>query len=165
MRTTLRHYGQTERVNRIEEEALRHHVSEDHSKWDRWLSAVDFGINNSWHSSLHNTPFFSNYGCHPVRPATRDVKRRVPQATDFAEKIEELVVQAKRWMEKARQRMIKNYEHKRGSVWYSPGDWVLLSTGNLHKREPGARKLKPFYGTVPSAEDGGSCGCEVSITC
>ncbi|NBK24827.1 MAG: hypothetical protein EOM68_22730 [Spirochaetia bacterium] len=137
--------GQTERVNRVVEEALRHYVAEDHRDWDRWLSMVEFGINNSWHGSIKSSPFFLNYGFHPVTPSQREVMSKVPRARDFLSKIEEVVEQAKRNMERARQRMMQLHEKKRRPVSYNPGDWVLLSTENLHKREPGARKLKPRY--------------------
>jgi hypothetical protein len=40
--------GQTERLNRVLEDMLRHYVSPSQDDWDEYLSMVEFAYNNSW---------------------------------------------------------------------------------------------------------------------
>ena len=72
--------GQTERANRMLEEMLRAYVSLEHDDWDAKLACAEFAINNSWQATVKNTPFFLNYGQHPLTPATK----QLPKAADFA---------------------------------------------------------------------------------
>ena len=60
--------GQTERVNRVMEEMLRAYVAPHQDEWDEHLVAVEFAYNSSVHASTGETPFFLNYGQHPVTP-------------------------------------------------------------------------------------------------
>lgn len=62
--------GQTERMNRIVEETIRHYVSPTHDDWDEHLSQIEFAINNAHHEGLHNTPFYMNYRRNPLTPLT-----------------------------------------------------------------------------------------------
>lgn len=43
--------GQTERMNRVLEEMLRHYVNPARTDWDKYLTAAEFAVNNSWHES------------------------------------------------------------------------------------------------------------------
>ena len=60
--------GQTERVNRILEDMLRHYVNPMLNDWDDHLDAVEFAVNNAWQESVQTTPFMLNYGQHPRLP-------------------------------------------------------------------------------------------------
>ena len=60
--------GQTERVNRVVEDMLRHYVSPTQHDWHKHLPLVEFAINNSWHESVQATPFELVYGRRPETP-------------------------------------------------------------------------------------------------
>ena len=60
--------GQTERVNGVLEDTLRHFVGPYQNDWDDLLAPVEFDLNNSWHHSIRNTPFMLNYGQVPDGP-------------------------------------------------------------------------------------------------
>ena len=60
--------GQTERVNGVLEDILRHFVGPYQNDWDDLLAPVEFALNNSWHHSIRNTPFMLNYGQVPDNP-------------------------------------------------------------------------------------------------
>ncbi|KAJ9511978.1 hypothetical protein QJQ45_004438 [Haematococcus lacustris] len=139
--------GQTERVNRVIEEMLRHYVNDAHTDWAEHLPWVEFAINNSWHESIRQTPFFLNYGQHPMTPATLDLPRKVPKASAFAENVEKEVHKARQCWREAQQRMKALVDGKRREVTYKPEQLVMLSTVNMRKRkdEVGVRKLKPRY--------------------
>jgi transposase InsO family protein len=70
--------GQTERLNRILEDMLRHYVAPAQVDWDEHLPMVEFAYNNAWQESVQETPFYLNYGFHPLSPLScmlRDVAR------------------------------------------------------------------------------------------
>jgi hypothetical protein len=54
--------GQTERVNRILEDYLRHYVGPRKTDWDKHLPEAEFAYNNSWQASINTTPFRLTYG-------------------------------------------------------------------------------------------------------
>lgn len=60
--------GQTERVNRVMEDMLRHFVDPTQSTWAKLLPLVEFAINDSWHESVQAIPFVLNYGKRPALP-------------------------------------------------------------------------------------------------
>jgi hypothetical protein len=87
--------GQTERANRTLEEMLRAYVQPDHTDWDEHLACAEFAINNSWHKSIKNTPFFLKCGMHLLTPISAILPRLVPSAHDLVEGIEGAVRRAK----------------------------------------------------------------------
>ena len=97
--------GQTERTNRTLEEMLRAYISLEHDDWDAKLACAEFAINNSWQETVKNTPFFLNYGQHPLTPATKQLSSTVPKAADFAEGIVKSVKEARKCMEAKQQKM------------------------------------------------------------
>jgi hypothetical protein len=54
--------GQTERVNAVFEDTLRHFVGPYQNEWDSWVCMVEFAMNDAWNMSVQNTPFMLNYG-------------------------------------------------------------------------------------------------------
>jgi hypothetical protein len=138
--------GQTERMNRVIEEMLRSYISPSQRDWHEWLPLVEFAINNSWQESIGTTPFFLNYGEHPLTPADLDLPARVPKAAQFAGDIERHVKLARRRWAEAQQRMKERVDDRRRSVTYNKGDQVLLSTVNLRwGGADGVRKLMPRW--------------------
>ena len=77
--------GQTERVNRVLEDTLRHYVSSTHDDWDEYLSNAEYAINNAWHESIQTTPFMLNYGQHPRGPLALPQTSAVPKALIFTQ--------------------------------------------------------------------------------
>ena len=75
--------GQTERVNRILEDMLRHYVNPMLNDWDDHLDAVEFAVNNAWQESIRTTPFMLNYGQQPRLPGQVSIDGNVPAALKF----------------------------------------------------------------------------------
>ncbi|KAJ9514991.1 hypothetical protein QJQ45_017006, partial [Haematococcus lacustris] len=115
--------GQTERVNRVIEEMLRHFIRPDQRDWAEYLPLVEFAINNAWQES------------------------KVPQAHEFVKGMKKAVEQARQCLARAQKRMKSYQDNKRREALYLPGDMVLLSTQNMRGKanQPGVRKLKPRY--------------------
>ena len=79
--------GQTERMNRIVEETLRHYVNDRQDDWDLLLPAVEFSINNTFQESIQTTPFYLNFGYHPTLPV--DIRMSASALADsFMQKAE-----------------------------------------------------------------------------
>jgi len=66
--------GQTERMNRVLEDMLRHYVSPLQDDWDDHLATAEFAINNSYQESVKNTPFRLNNGRDPRTPLSWGLK-------------------------------------------------------------------------------------------
>ena len=62
--------GQTERMNSVLKDMLRHYVSPDQQDWDLFLSLAEFSMNNCYKSSIQCTPFQLVYGKQPKTPAS-----------------------------------------------------------------------------------------------
>ena len=147
--------GQTERMNRVLEDMLRHFVNRHHDDWDQFLATAEFAINNAENSSVQNTPFMLNYGRHPLVPANmqehlRDAKlwqkhERVPAANIFIDKISKAISLAKQAMHQARERQLQILSGKSRPHPFEPGQRVLLSSKNVKLRSSGTPKLQPRW--------------------
>jgi hypothetical protein len=76
--------GQTERVNRILEDYLRHYVGPRQTDWDKHLPEAEFAYNNSWQASINTTPFRLTYGQDPIIPFQKILDTNIPSADAFA---------------------------------------------------------------------------------
>ena len=142
--------GQTERVNRIMEDMLRHYVdSVDHTRWDQFLPTAEYAINNAFHESTGSTPFTLVYGRSPRSPLSIPRQSKVPTAAEFARSMSEAHAAAKRCMQAAQQRQKVYYDSDRRDVVFRVGEKVLLSTKNIKLQGVGhattVQKLMPKW--------------------
>jgi transposase InsO family protein len=154
--------GQTERMNRVVEEALRHFVSPKYDDWDEYLHCVEFAINSLHNEATGFSPFQLMYGFNPASPFDRVLglrpgqmlpappKRDSQSATMWTnrEKHQETlrrIAKAKRNLEAAKQRMVAQANKAREPLVFKEGDKVLLSTKYLNIPIPGSKKFGPRY--------------------
>ena len=143
--------GQTERVNRVIEEALRSFVQNSQVDWDRCLPNLQFAYNTSKHSSTGETPFYLNYGKHPVVPAElmRDASssadQQVPATSTYVADLKASIAQAVLQLEKSRERQRNVADRRRQDQQYAIGDRVLLSTAHMALPPNLTRKLARLY--------------------
>jgi hypothetical protein len=130
--------GQTERANRVLEDALRAYVNGHQNDWDQYLAPLEFAVNSSVHSSTGVSAFAMN-GVAPRSPLDVALGRQ-PQALDPVPSVSDLVNQAKVVMEDARgfmmERQAKQKEaadRRRRDEKYAVGDQVMLSTAAFRK--------------------------------
>jgi transposase InsO family protein len=118
--------GQTERMNQVLEDYLRHFCSYYQDNWDKVLDMAEFSINNLDSGSLEVSPFFFSYGHHPCFNILTENKGR----KDLDDFILELQLKQEKAMEclvQARQQQVLNYnKNKKPSPVYQEGDKVLL---------------------------------------
>ena len=123
--------GQTERVNRVLEDMLRHYVSPVQDDWDQHLSYAEFAINNADHKSTGSSPFMLNYGYSPRIPFSIGKSSKSPAAIDFVEAMQRRITEARRLHKVASQRQKLYADTSRKAVVFQPKQWVLLSSKNL----------------------------------
>ncbi|KAJ9527526.1 hypothetical protein QJQ45_025744 [Haematococcus lacustris] len=143
--------GQTERVNKVMEDMLRHYVGAEFNDWDQFLAPIEFAINNSFHTSIRTTPFRLNSGFDPRLPLTLDLESTaIESARDFTKVIYSNLEKAKQAIHAARHRQKAYYDMNHTDAKFQVGDQVLLSTKHLRFKNPGSPKLLPLYiGPMP----------------
>ena len=160
--------GQTERVNRVLEDVLRHYVNATHTDWDDWLPMAEFAINNAYHESIQNTPFVLNYGQQPCIPLQlpKAMQSHVPAALRFTQAQQFQLQRAKACLKAAQDRMRLYADPKRRPVPCEPGQKVMLSTKNLDlvSKSPGTKKLLPLWiGPFEVKEQVGPVACKLIL--
>ena len=140
--------GQTERMNRLLEETLRHYVSESHRDWVLHLPCAEFAINDSVSASTGHTPFFLNYGEHPRNPLLGEppkASNAAPDAVAYTEAIADAVRTAKQLLKAAQDRQKSHADTRRRDVQFAAGQQVLLNTKHLRAHMQGCTKLLPRW--------------------
>jgi hypothetical protein len=157
--------GQTERANRVLEEMLRAYVGPLQDDWDLLLPLAEFAVNSAWHESVRETPFYLNYGRHPVTPATHGLPTAAhPAAAELATRIRTSVERAQTLLRSAQQRQKRFADERRRERSFAVGTPVLLSTKNLRLRTPGTQKLMPlFVGPFPIVKRIGSLAYQLEL--
>ena len=137
--------GQTERMNRILEDMLRHWVGPDHDDWDQFLSCCEFAVNNAFQKSIGTTPFMLNYGHHPRMAMQLFAGKDVPSAEKMSISMQGELQAAKACMQRAQDRQRAYADKDRREVEFEKGQYVYLSSKNIRFRGKGTPKLMPKY--------------------
>ena len=140
--------GQTENVHRSIEQILRAYVSPLHDDWATWLPIAEFAYNNHVHSSTHQTPFFSNYGFHPLTPASLILPTDPAidaTAASYLDNIRDIQITISRELELSKAQQTVQANRHRRDVTFAIGDRVRLSTDNITLAEHPSSKLQPRY--------------------
>ena len=137
--------GQTERMNRVLEETLRHYISPTQDDWEDHLPLIEFAINNSKQRSTGHTPFALNYAKAPRVPTDITLKSRAPSAQQYAQTMQERLAKAKANLQTAQARQKSDADKHRRPVEYRVGQEVLLNTVNIKFRGAGTKKLTPRW--------------------
>ena len=160
--------GQTERMNSVLEDMLRHYVSPDQQDWDLFLSLAEFCMNNCYKSSIQCTPFQLVYGKNPKTPASAHlsrIKEQNPTATLRAKDMHEHLEKAKACMLAAQDRNKAYADRKTKPQSFEVGQRVLLSTKNLHIKQHNLTKklLSRFVGPFKILNKVGSQAYELEL--
>src|SRR5260221_4313311 len=140
--------GQVEGNNKWLETYLRMFCDYRQDDWKDFLHTAEFAYNNHFHPSLGTSPFYANYGYHPVytdratlgkgvsMPECLEESRRVQAAAQL--KLDGAQAYQKRFADK----------HRGENPGLNIGDNVWLDTRNLSTDAPskklGAKRAGPF---------------------
>ena len=112
-----------QQTNCTSEEMLRSHVRPDQTDWDEHLACAKFVNNKLWQVSIKNSPFFLNYGMHPLTPVSASLPRLEPSIQDFVEGIEEAVRRTKQEVLAAQNRMAQRVNAHRRELELTQEIW------------------------------------------
>ncbi len=134
--------GQTERMNRVLEEMLRHYIDPTQTDWDKHLASAEFASNNAYHEGIRTTPFYLNYGHHPRTPLNSPAKSSsAPAAADLAQQIAHNIELARQNLVCAQQRQMRMANKHRQDIHFQVGAKVMLNTKNIRFKAVGSPKL------------------------
>jgi hypothetical protein len=144
--------GQTERVNQVLGQYLRVFCDYQQDNWQDLLSRAEFAYNNTVHASTGHSPFFANYGYHPIAPNTvapRAAKSPCPSAETFAKSLGQLHQQLAAILADAVETQARFYDRKvKKAPQLEIGDKVWLLRRNIKTRRPSDKldhkRLGPF---------------------
>jgi len=141
--------GQSERMHRSLEEALRHYCSFQQNKWSDYLPLCEFAINNLVNRTTGHTPFYLNYGQHPKVPGVfssvvhrSQADSRSTPAEQYLQDLHDAFDRAHKLAERAAEQATTRANERRLPVNFSVGDEVLLSTKHLKESILGCTKLR-----------------------
>ena len=121
--------GQTERINHLLEEYLRHYVTASQRNWLELLDSAQFCYNLHRSSATEMSPFELVLGQQPATP-TEVAKQRTggkcPATYRYARERQEMLEEAQDSLRKAAKRMKKYTDKKRCPLEFNVGDKVLL---------------------------------------
>jgi len=140
--------GQTERMNRVLEDMLRHYVSPRQDNWDDLLAPLEFAVNNAHNESIQDTPFCLNYGRHPRLPTDLNLAKKPSRnkaAVDYIGNIEKAIAKAKVCLQAAQQRQKKYADTHRVDLQFNVGDKVFLNSKHITLEAVGARKMLALW--------------------
>jgi hypothetical protein len=133
--------GQTERANRTILDMLRAVANARMDNWVSMLPQVVSHYNNSVNLSTGYSPFYLNYGYHPVQPIDQALPR-IPNTTANAPVGDAMRArtQAITNLRTSQLKQKKYHDKHRRHEAFQPNDMVYLSTSDL--RRDGPRKLQ-----------------------
>ena len=160
--------GQTERMNSVLEDMLRHYVSPDQQDWDLFLSLAEFSMNSCFKSSTGCTPFQLVYGKNPRTPASSlldSICEENPTAKLTVERMHERLNRAKECILAAQSRDKAYADRKTRPQTFEVGQRVLLSTKNLRIAKSNlTKKLLPrFIGPFKVLKEVGKQAYELEL--
>ena len=141
--------GQTERVNQILEQYLRCFVNDRQDNWPDYLALAEFAINNTKQDSIQATPFYANYGRHPIFDPNLPTSTSVPAVDEHITQLQNVHADIKATLRDAIKRAKLNAnEHRKAAPDFKVGDKVWLSRKGLPTRRPSdkldERRIGPF---------------------
>ena len=139
--------GQTERANRVLEEALRAYINKSHRDWDERLPLLEFAVNSAVSSTTGRSAFEMNCGENPPLPVDHLV------VDTNAASVEEMlttmmadVEEAKLNIQAAQERQAVYANQNRREFEFNVNDSVLLSTKHLMKENKKQKnKLRALF--------------------
>ena len=139
--------GQTERVNQVLEQYLRMFVNYQQDNWSQMLYKAEFTYNNSEHASTKMTPFYANYGYHPLEPScplvptgNPSAQSRLNELVKIRETLHQNIAKAQEDYAKHYNRKVKSHLNLADEPLFKVGDKVWLNARDIATSRP-SRKL------------------------
>ena len=159
--------GVVERMNAVIGQMLRCTLHEERAgNWDLLLPTVEMTINSLPNSSTGYSPFFLNYGYHPVMPVELlkgDEEVQIEAVENFVERVQNEWKQARKNLLHSVQTQQRYYNQRHRAVEYAVGDLILLSTKNLKFKNVPVKLQKRFVGPFEITEKIGTQAYRIQL--
>jgi len=133
--------GQTEQLNQTIEAYLRSFISYEQDDWVSLLPMAEFAYNNSTTNVTGISPFYVNYGYHPIATNPAAVLLLNPTSFAYGHWMHALHGEARKTLDKIWERMRRYTDpHRKEPPEYQVGDLVMPNGRNIQTRRP-SRKL------------------------
>jgi hypothetical protein len=137
---------QTKRVNQELEQYLRIFCNFDQSDWSVLLSSAEFQYNNQEHSATKESPFFLNYGRHPIWNATPPKDMLNQSTLTYQERMTKAQDLAFTLLNHAAEHMKSWYNKKRrAGPEYKVGERVMITLKDLKTTRPTQKLAEQNY--------------------
>jgi hypothetical protein len=137
--------GQTERMNRTLEEALRSYVGHDQTTWDDYLVPLEIAINSTQAGSTKMSPWYFNHGYHPRLPLDFSNATPVPAVNRFVQQLDRRLHYARQCIQSAKNQQKTNADQRRRDLQFTVGQLVRLNLQHLALSGCPSRKLSPRF--------------------
>ena len=143
--------GQVEKMNQLLEQTLRctvHQLAETR-RWVDILPVIEFSVNNTPNRTTGYTPFYLNYGYHPLQPLQlfhSSSETTNEAVSSFTSRLQDDFNTALGQLRRAQEQMQRNADQHRRAADYTVGDEVLLSTRYLRLRNRPRKLQRRFVG-------------------
>jgi hypothetical protein len=137
--------GQTETMNRVLEDTLRHFVGPHWDDWDELLPMIEFAMNNRYNDAIQTTPFMLNFGQHPNLPLMNELRKYKPAVNQFIGRWSDKLSEAKKYIAAAQDRYKAVADKRRRPSDIKVGDQVVIAIKHFQKQIPTNKKLGPKY--------------------
>jgi hypothetical protein len=142
----LQTQGQVENNNKWVETYLRMSCSHHQDDWADLLPMAEFSYNNHHHPSIDTTPFFTNFGYHPMLSNVPTAAQSNPLDIRM-QRIYNVQVECKRVIERSQEISKWAYDRwKRNNPGFQVGDLVWLEATNLATNEPSLKLASKQHG-------------------
>jgi len=133
--------GQTEWLSQTIEAYLRAFVSKQQNDWVRLLPKTEFAYNNSVTTGNGMSPFYANYGFHPVAMGPASMEPLNPGSQIYTHWMQTVHEESRKGLEDTQERMRRYTDptQKEPPV-YQVGDLVMPNSRNIKTCRP-SRKL------------------------
>ena len=124
--------GQTEHLNQTIEVYLRAFINQEQDNWVSLLPMAEFTYNNSNTVGYRMSPFYTNYGLHPIATNPAMANLLNPASKVYAHWMHTMHDESKEGLEKAQERMRRYTDpNQKERPAYQVGDLVMLSGYNI----------------------------------
>ena len=129
--------GQTERLNQTIEAYLRAFIGNEQDDWVRLLPMAEFAYNNSVTTGNGMSPFYANYGFHPVAMGPASMEPLNPSSQIYAHWMQTVHEEFRKGLEEVRERMYRYTDPTRKEpLAYQVGDLEMLNGRNIRMCRP-----------------------------
>jgi Chromo (CHRromatin Organisation MOdifier) domain len=124
---------------------LRCYATGHPNNWDDLLAMAELSYNSHVQASTGKSPFYANYGRHPVMPIDLELPAERQSVETLVQNIRTALQEVKDKLSVSQERQRVQANRRRRAVYYHEGDKVLVSSSIFTLKNKEHEKLMPPY--------------------